>query len=310
MEVVHILKSLWMSKALVAIGAVLALAAAIALGVRGQTATGGVASAEVLIDAQESAISDLRPETLSLVTRSGILARVLGVDGATDMIARKAGVPASEIAVLGPAPSVDGVPDQASAERAAEFSESASHLVQVQREDEVPLITIFAQAPTTAGARRLADATAAALEKYVSDYHQPSTVPERRQVKVRQLGPTQASEYKETPGVVLPFVVFSVIFGLWCFAILAWPSIKAAWRSPEAAEPSSSLIVVGGASHTSNGGPTSTRGAILHRGLAPERRPAPAGDESKSEDEADAAAERESEGPDRLASTAKPISGD
>ena len=108
MELVHIIKSLWRSKALVAVGAVLALAVAVAFGMRGQTVTGGTASTDVLIDSQESAIGDLRHDTLPLVARSGILAQILGADGATQAIAHDAGIPVNEIAVVGPELTIDG----------------------------------------------------------------------------------------------------------------------------------------------------------------------------------------------------------
>lgn len=250
MELVEILKSLWRSRAWVVVGAVLAVAAAIAAGTRGQTTQGGTASAEILIDARESALGDLRRETLPLVARSAIFARFLGADGATDAIAREAGLPTEEIAVLGPKLLIDGVPDQASAERAIELSDEADYLIQVQQGDDLPLLTIFTQAPTKEGASGLANSTAAALERYVSKYQERAAIPERRRVTIRQLGSARSGDFKESPSAILPFAVFLAIFGLSCLAILAWPSITAAWRSPE---PSSRPAP------ESNGGPTSAR---------------------------------------------------
>ena len=346
MELVHIIKSLWRSKALVAVGAVLALAVAVAFGMRGQTVTGGTASADVLIDSQESAIGDLRHDTLPLVARSGILAQILGADGATHAIAHDAGIPVNEIAVIGPELTIEGVPDQASAERATKLSESARYLVQIQHGDGIPVLTILTRAPTTAEARRLADATAAALKNYVADYQERAVIPEKRRVTIRQLGPARAGEFKEAPSAILPFVVFLAIFGLWCFAILAWPRIKAAWRSSEASgapllgapllgaplppyaeppyseppsleppysEPSSSLIVIGGAGHRSNGGhsnggATPDRRPALPRSFVGRALPPARGDEPKAEDE-DIAAELEPESPESLASKAKRIFG-
>ena len=220
-----------------AVGAVLALAVAVVFGMRGQTVTGGTASADVLIDSQESAIGDLRPDTLPLVARSGILAQILGADGATRAIADDAGIPVNEIVVVGPELTVAGVPDQASAERATKLSESARYLVEIGHGDGIPVLTILTRAPTTAEARMLADATAAALKNYVADYQERAVIPEKRRVTIRQLGPARAGEFKEAPSAILPFAVFLAIFGLWCFAILAWPRIKAAWQSSEAAEP-------------------------------------------------------------------------
>jgi hypothetical protein len=233
MELVRILKSLWLRKYLVAVGLVLALAVAVAMYTKGTKVHVGTGSAEILIDAEQSALGDLRRDTLPLVARSGIFARFLGADGVTDSIAREAGIPKRDIAVVGPKLRIDGVPDQESAERANEMRGAASHLLQVQQGDDLPLLTIFTQAPTEEGARKLANSTADALEGYVSRYQEEAGVPEKRRVAIRQLGEARASEFESAPGLVLPFMAFCFVFGLSCFAIIAWPSVRAVWRSPQ-----------------------------------------------------------------------------
>jgi hypothetical protein len=233
MELVHILKSLWRSKALVIAGALLALVAAIVIGARGQTTQGGTASTEIMIDAQQSALGDLRRDVVPLVARGGIFARFLGADGVTNSIASKASVSPDDVAVVGPELSIDGVPDQASAERAIGLEGDAKYLIQVQQGDQLPLLTVFTQAPTEEEARALADATAAALDEHVSDGQVEGAVPEKRRVTIRQLGPAKSAGITEKPGLILPFAVFIVVFGLSCLAILAWPAIKAAWQSED-----------------------------------------------------------------------------
>jgi hypothetical protein len=232
MELVHILKSLWARRYLVAVGFVVALAVAAMAYTKGETVKVGTASAEILIDAEQSALGDLRRDTLPLVARSGIFARFLGADGVTDSIAREAGIPKRDIAVVGPKLRIDGVPDQESAERANQMRGGASHLLQVQQGDDLPLLTIFTQAPTRDGARKLANSTADALEAYVTRYQDEAGTPEKRRVAIRQLGEARSSEFESAPGLVLPFMAFCFVFGLSCFAIIAWPSIRAAWRSP------------------------------------------------------------------------------
>jgi capsular polysaccharide biosynthesis protein len=233
MELVHILKSLWVRKYLVAVAFVLAVAVAAALHSKGTKVQGGTASAEILIDAEQSALGDLRRDTLPLVARSGIFARFLGADGVTDAIAREAGIPVKDIAVIGPKLRIDGVPDQEAAERASQMMGAASHLLQVQQGDDLPLLTIYTQAPSPEGARKLANGTADALEAYVSRYQEEVGIPEKRRVAIRQLGEARASEFESAPGVVLPFMAFCVVFGLSCLAVIAWPNVKAAWRSPQ-----------------------------------------------------------------------------
>jgi hypothetical protein len=241
MELIHVLKVLWRSRWLVAIGAAVALVGALVVssrlslmppGLQDPTVRVGAASAEILVDAPKSALGDLRRETLPLTARSGILARFLGADGATDAIARESGIPEKDIAVAGPKLTIDGVPDQAAAERANKLRATASHLLQVQAADDLPLLTIFTQAPTAEGARKLANGTATALGKYLATYQQEADIPEGRRTTIRQAGTARADEIVEKPSPVMPVAAFCFLLGAWCFAILAWPRVRQTWSEP------------------------------------------------------------------------------
>jgi uncharacterized protein involved in exopolysaccharide biosynthesis len=233
MELVHVLKALWRMRLAVAAAFLVAAAAAAGLYMKQTSVKVGTASAEILVDGQKSALGDLRLQTLPLVARSGIFARFLGADGVTETIAREAGIPKDDIAVLGPKLRVDGVPDPESAERANRLRGNAGHLLQVQQGDNLPLLTIFAQGPTKESAKRLADATAAALEDYVMREQTESELPEYRRVKIRQLGSARAGTFESKPNVLLPAVAFCVLFGGACFALLGMRRMVDAWRGPD-----------------------------------------------------------------------------
>lgn len=244
MELAQILKSLNRNKLLVAGAAVLALVAAIITSGRGETVRGGTASAEVLVDARESALGDLRRDTVPLVARSNIFARFLGAGGATAEVAREAGIPKGEISVVGPPLNIDGVPDQAAAEQATEQVEGAPYLVQVQQGDDLPLLTIFSKAPSEDEARRLADGAVAALTDFVAQYQQETEIPPRRRVTIRALGATRVAAFEETPSAILPVLSFLAVLFLSCVGILARSSARSGDRSPRSG---------GGLSPTTNG---------------------------------------------------------
>jgi hypothetical protein len=234
MELVLILKALWRMRWAVLVGFVIATAAAAGLFTKGRSVDVGTASTEILIDGERSALGDLRLQTLPLVARSGIFARFLGADGVTDEIARNAGIPKADIAVVGPKLRVDGVPDPESAERANRIRGTAGHLLQVQQGDNLPLLTIFTQGPTEDAARRLAEATVDALERYVLTYQDEAEIAPERRVKIRQLGPARAGTYVSSPSPIPSIAAFCFLFGLWCFGLLAIRHVVTAWRSPEA----------------------------------------------------------------------------
>jgi hypothetical protein len=241
MELVHIAKLLWSKRLLVVGAAALALVGALVLtsrlslmppALKDPTVRVGAATAESLVESPKSTIGDLHRDTFPLVARTGIFARFLGADGATQAIARHSGIPREDIGVVGPKLTISGVPDQAAAERANRVRGASPYLLQVQTGDELPLLAIFAQAPTEDGAQKIADGTAAALAEHIANYQAKAGIPERRRVTIRQLGTTRAGTIVENPGHLGTVVAFFVLLGLACFAILAWPAIKANWRIP------------------------------------------------------------------------------
>jgi hypothetical protein len=236
MELVEILKALWSRRIIVAVAAVVAFALALTvlyqpgLPPQSRAQTSGAGSTEILIDAPQSTLGDLRRDITPLIARGGIFSRFLATDDAAKEIARESGVPARELTVSGPKLSIDGVPDQGAAKRAADARGTDPYLVQVQQGDELPVLSIFTSAPTARGARRLADATATALSNAVTSVQDETAVPEKRRLTIRQLGSARAGEVTDKPSPAFAVVVFLALFGLFCLAILGWPRLVLAWR--------------------------------------------------------------------------------
>lgn len=236
MELVEILRTLWGRRIVVAVGAVVALLLALTvlykptLPPESRTTTIGAGSTEILIDAPKSTLGDIQRDITSLVSRGGILSRFLVTDEAAQGIGRESGLPARDITVAGAKLSIDGVPDQSAANRAIRLGSSGRYLVQVQQGDDLPLLSIFTEAPTAAEARKLANGTAAALAKSVTDIQAETGVPEKRRLTIRQLGSARSGELTEKPSVVLAFVVFCLAFGAFCLALLAGPWVVMAFR--------------------------------------------------------------------------------
>lgn len=242
MELVEILKTLWSKRIWVALAGAIALLAALSMLYRpglppeSRATTIGAASTEILVDAPESTLGDLRRDITPLVARGGIFSRFLVTEEAVKGIARESGIPARDITVAGPKLSIDGIPDQASAKRALRLGGSGKYLVQVQQGDDLPLLSIFTQGPSAARARALADGTAAALTKSVTDIQEQTGVRDARRLTIRQLGEARAGELSEGPSGILAVVAFFGVFALICLGILAWPRLVAAWKAPAEAK--------------------------------------------------------------------------
>ena len=234
MELVYVLKTLWARRVLVAVGLVLAIGAALLVATRisGSAVKVGAASTEILVDASDPTLGDLRRDVEPLIVRGSIFTRFLASEGATRVLAEESGVPAGKIAVAGPSLSIAGVPDAKSAEQIASLESKRPYAVQVQQGDELPVLSIFTQAPTEQGALRLANGAASALERIVADIQERSGVPDKRKVEIRQLGTARSGVLEEKQSMLLAVVAFLVVFVLFCLALLAWPALVAAWRSP------------------------------------------------------------------------------
>jgi hypothetical protein len=238
MELVWILKALWRKRVWVAVGGGVALLGALSvlyqpgLPPERRVTTVGAGSTEILIDAPQSTLGDIGRDVTSLVSRGGIFARYLATDAAAKEIGKEAGIPGGQITVAGPKLNIDGVPDQSSAKRAMRLGGAGGYLVQVQQGDDLPVLSIFTQAPTAGEARRLADGTAGALSNMVTRVQEETGVKEKRRLTIRQLGNSRAAELEEKPSGVLAIVVFCVLLGAFCLAILGWPRLVEAWRAP------------------------------------------------------------------------------
>jgi hypothetical protein len=274
MELIYILKALWRKRLWVGLGVILATLAAVSTQYqigpssfppKSKVVKVGAASTEILIDSPQSTLGNFGVDIVPLTARGGIFERFLATEDATSEIARESGIPEREIAVVGPKLSVDGVPDHQSAERAAKLGGPRKYLLEVQQGDELPVLTVFTQGPTKEGARRLANGAADALRTVVAELQESTGVRESRRLTIRQLGTARAGELVERPSKIMAFAAFIVVLGIFCLAILAWPSVRAAWREPEPHVPFDTV--------PTNGAATPAFHDVSHEVDEPERQP-------------------------------------
>jgi hypothetical protein len=239
MEFVYILKRLWNRRVLVGIGIAVATIAAIlsvahiepgSLSLESRGTKVGAASTEILVDAQATTLGDLRREIEPFTARGAIFTRFLASEGATRAIAKEAGIPEREIAVSAPTVAAAGAPGGESPDKIAKLSGGQRYVLRVAQSDALPVLSVFTQGPTVASARRLANATATALIDTVTKMQVDAGIPEQRRVEIRQLGTARSGVLEEKPKKLLAVAAFIAVLGIFCLAILAWPSLVAAWR--------------------------------------------------------------------------------
>lgn len=250
MEPVDAIRHLWQRKLLV--GVVVAIAVLVAVlsayrvtlspfGLQSRALQVGAASSQILVDSPKSTlVAGASLGTFdALATRAKIYGEYLSSLEARAKIAELAGVSPRSISSSGPFSSATGqysYESQSSEDRASEILEegAGSRLVYTAQEG-VPILTVDAQAVTSALAIDLANASFITLKRYVHNL-EANGEDVRRGVTVRELGAPEGGTIGGGNDVVLMALAFLTIIGLGCAAILVLPRFVQRWRALDQVE--------------------------------------------------------------------------
>lgn len=185
MEIIRILRTLQQRRIWVAVGLVVALVAAVLPTynvsvfppslAKKRTIEYGAATTQILIDSSASSLPNLDRSFDPLQARAGVYAHLVTSPAVLKFIARETGIPVGQIYAEGP------VNTQASRETRAPtaevrsgeiLGEGSGYRLQFQSEGGLPVITVYASAPTPAGAIGLANGAARGLRAYIDELQQ------------------------------------------------------------------------------------------------------------------------------------------
>lgn len=221
MEVREIVKRLLRHK--IALAFVLVTAAVLAwlAGSRTEVTTTGAATTQILIDAPQSALANLKQNTLPLTTRAGMFAQFMASTAVRESIADAAGIPVDQILAKGPFDDPDAAPTgvTTSSGPAADTAAPAYVLTFVAQE-ELPIVTVYAQGPDAESASRLAGSVAEGVEQYVKELQTEGALPDKDRVTIRGLGTPEGGSVTSGGAGPIMVAVFLLVTGAGCFAIL------------------------------------------------------------------------------------------
>jgi hypothetical protein len=242
MEPARTLKILWDRRRLVLLGALVAAAAAtvsvysVSLYPPSLVSRSNVfatASTQILVDTPDSAFADLSYELEPLQTRANVFARFLANPAALALIGRQAGIPASAIEAQGPYEQNMPLYQQepTAEERSSQIiGEGALYRLRFESNPELPIISVFAQAPTEAEAARLAEAVPAALRRYVQRLQRNQHTPAKNRVEIRRLGHATGGVVNAGANTEIAALVFFLVFAGWCIVLVPAHTIARGWR--------------------------------------------------------------------------------
>src|SRR4051812_47794992 len=242
MELARTLRTLWLRRRLVALGAAIALFAAILSvytvsltppSLSSRTNVFATASTQLLVDAPDSAFADLANDLTPLETRASVFARFLASPAAIELIARDAKVPATSIEAQGPydinLPTIQQEPT--AGQRSSQIiGEGALYRLRFENNPVLPIVSVFAQAPTEAEALALANSVPQALTTYIEGIQERQQTPPSRRVVIRKLGDAIGGVVNKNANIQIGLLVFFVVFGVWCMLIIPARTIARGWR--------------------------------------------------------------------------------
>lgn len=152
------------------------------------------ASTQMLVDSPRSALVDLREDSYgidALSRRAVMMGTLLASASVRDHIARRAGIDPALLRTSAPAtpeqPRAVAVPG--SQPRVSDLLRSAEgYSLSFRVTPNVPILDVYAEAPTTAKAERLADAALAGLTDYLDEVAVREGTDPGARVELRQLG--------------------------------------------------------------------------------------------------------------------------
>jgi uncharacterized protein involved in exopolysaccharide biosynthesis len=237
MELVAILSVLWARRLVVALGAVVAIAAA-TFAIRGispgATTAPWVASARVLIDTADSQLVNVAPKGVgTLPTRALLIADFMASDPLKSLVANDAGVPANRLDVLVPSSRAPEVLTPL-VTKAAKFATAAPdpYVLSLYADGQSSIIAIEATAPDATRASTLAGAAIGVLKSSVSSQQAGGA----QGLTVTALAPPRAAPVVgHSSRRVLAVIGSLVAFVLWCAAIVLVSGIVARARPAQPA---------------------------------------------------------------------------
>jgi hypothetical protein len=184
-----------------------------------QMATG---TTHVIVDTPRSSVLDLRQNTYSfqaLSQRAVLLGNVMANGQVRAVIAAAVRVPVDRLQVTAPL-----TPKQPRPPAGAQNRKKTSDLlkstdqyrISIEANPTVPVLDIYAQAPTAEDAEILANTSITALRNYLKDLAATQQIPPQDQIRLLQLGKAEGKVITKGVDVQLALIAFALTFAFGC----------------------------------------------------------------------------------------------
>jgi hypothetical protein len=195
------------------------------------------ASTQVVLDTPESGLLlDLRDDRYleSLTDRAVVLGNVMTIGKVRASIARRAGIPKEVLQVSPPLTpkQPQGLAEVGNDRHVSDVLKSNDqYRLNVQANPTVPVLYIYAQAPTAESAEALANGAVDAMRGYLAGLARSTETPETQQVHLVQVGRARGEVINagiEWQAAILAFVL---TFAACCATLILVARLREGWRT-------------------------------------------------------------------------------
>jgi hypothetical protein len=198
---------------------------------------------QVMIDTPRSSLLDLRQSTNDvdpLTNRALLIGTLMASAPVRAYIARRAGVTPERLQIVAPrTPRQPRARTQPGVKRRPTdlLASADQYRLDIQANPSVPMLDVYAQAPTAKASERLANAAVAGLSDYLRGLGQVDRTPAAAEVRLRQLGTARGSVINKGVQVQVVLVVFVLAFSLSCAAAFFVARVRRGWQIAGTASP-------------------------------------------------------------------------
>lgn len=193
------------------------------------------ATTHVIVDTPTSSVLDLRQNTDSfqgLTQHAILLGNVIANGAVREAIALRVHVPVDALQVAPPLTPAQPTPT------AGAFNNSVSAIAKstdqyrlsINADPIVPMLDIYAQAPSAASAAALANAAVDCLRQYLSTLAVTEQTPPRDQIRLLQLGQARGGVVNHGIYWQAALLVFALTFGLGCATVILFSRVRHGWQ--------------------------------------------------------------------------------
>jgi hypothetical protein len=198
------------------------------------------ASTRVLVDTPRSTVLDLRQGTSdfqSMTNRAVLLGNVMASLPVREYIARRSHVPGELITATTPL-TRDFPRPVADAENQKQTSDllksTDEYRLNIQANPTVPVLDVYAQAPTKQSAEALANAAVDGLKDYLGDVARIQGIGEAQQVRLSQLGRARGGVINGGVRIQAAVLAFLFAFGVSSAAVIFVSRVRRGWQQGSA----------------------------------------------------------------------------